>query len=99
MNDWQGKPKYCTRRKPVPVLLRPPQIPDDLNRVRTRMPWWEAGDYPPELRHRATKRLSYGTVSREIWRTFHHNLRECTNYTQVAHRAVCNGIRDPCETY
>jgi hypothetical protein len=27
----RGKPKYCTRRKPTPVPLCPPQIPHDLD--------------------------------------------------------------------
>jgi hypothetical protein len=41
----RGKPKY-SGKKPVPVPLCPPQIPDGLTRDRIR-----AGDYPPEPWH------------------------------------------------
>jgi hypothetical protein len=39
-----GRGNRSTRRKPAPVPIRPPQIPHDLTRARTRPPRWEASD-------------------------------------------------------
>jgi hypothetical protein len=58
-----GRANRSTSRKPVPESFFAPQIKHDMTRARNRQPRWEAGDYPPDLRHGGWRNLL-------IWRCF-----------------------------